>query len=231
LKWIAMPGARRPMRNASSGVGTAFHPETVWQAMRLSSKTHLDVPIDTPHGRLHFLVSHPTPPVFDGPEDRNGARNADEIRLWQAYLDNAPADRAWLCDDRGHCGGLAANERFVIAGDLNSDPIDGDSKHEAIRALIEHPLVLAMPAPRSEGAVQAAERDGGANLKHRAPHAEDTGDFGSRIGNMRIDYVLPSRGFRAVDSGVFWPRADDPLHAATKATDHHLVWVDLLSDR
>ena len=25
---------------------------------------------------MHFLVSHPTPPVFDGPENRNGLRNA-----------------------------------------------------------------------------------------------------------------------------------------------------------
>ncbi len=42
--------------------------------------------MNTPGGTVHFLVSHPTPPVFDGPEDRNGARNADEIRLWQEYL-------------------------------------------------------------------------------------------------------------------------------------------------
>ena len=27
---------------------------------------------------VHFLTSHPTPPVFDGPEDRNGTRNGDE---------------------------------------------------------------------------------------------------------------------------------------------------------
>ena len=35
---------------------------------------------------VHFLVSHPTPPVFDGPEDRNGTRNADEIRFWADYV-------------------------------------------------------------------------------------------------------------------------------------------------
>ena len=34
---------------------------------------------------VHFLVSHPTPPVFDGPEDRNGPRNYDEIRFWADY--------------------------------------------------------------------------------------------------------------------------------------------------
>ena len=35
---------------------------------------------------VHFLVSHPTPPVFDGPEDRNGKRNFDEIRFWADYV-------------------------------------------------------------------------------------------------------------------------------------------------
>jgi len=30
---------------------------------------------------IHILASHPTPPVFDGVEDRNGRRNHDEIRL------------------------------------------------------------------------------------------------------------------------------------------------------
>jgi len=54
--------------------------------MRLSSKSHWDVPVNTPNGPLHIYASHPTPPVFDGPEDRNGLRNADEIRFWSLYL-------------------------------------------------------------------------------------------------------------------------------------------------
>ena len=54
---------------------------------RLSSKSHWDVPIEVGHGEdVHFLVSHPTPPVFDGPEDRNGTRNHDEIRFWADYV-------------------------------------------------------------------------------------------------------------------------------------------------
>ena len=39
---------------------------------------------------IHFLVSHPTPPVFDGPEDRNGTRNHDEIRFWADYIRPSP---------------------------------------------------------------------------------------------------------------------------------------------
>ncbi len=42
------------------------------EAARLSSKSHWDVPINVNGRVLHVLASHPTPPVFDGPEDRNG---------------------------------------------------------------------------------------------------------------------------------------------------------------
>ena len=74
-----MPGALRPIDPATR---EPFHPDDIWKQLRLSSKSHWDVPVRTPKGVVHFLVSHPTPPVFDGPEDRNGKRNPDEIRLW-----------------------------------------------------------------------------------------------------------------------------------------------------
>ena len=64
----------------------------------LSSKSHWDVPIDIDGAVVHFLVSHPTPPVFDGPEDRNGTRNSDEIRLWADYITPGPAS-AYIYDD------------------------------------------------------------------------------------------------------------------------------------
>src|SRR4029450_6313822 len=54
--------------------------------LRRSSKSHWDVPIVIGRKTVHFLVSHPTPPVFDGPEDRNGRRNHDEIRVWADYV-------------------------------------------------------------------------------------------------------------------------------------------------
>jgi endonuclease/exonuclease/phosphatase family metal-dependent hydrolase len=166
--------------------------------------------------------------VFDGPEDRNGARNGDELRLWREYLDDDPIDRDWLCDDAGRCGGLSSGARFVIAGDLNNDPIDGDGRRDAIRALIEHPRVLRHPAPRSNGAIAAARAAGGANAAHRGDPAEDTGDFGPKVGNLRLDYVLPSTGLRVVASGVFWPLPDDPAAALAAASDHRPVWIDLL---
>jgi Endonuclease/Exonuclease/phosphatase family len=104
LKWSAMPDARQP-RDAATD--QPWYPPQIWTQLRLSSKSHWDVPVRTPEGVVHFLVSHPTPPVFDGPEDRNGARNADELRLWQEYLSPGPSASEWLCDDQGHCGRLS----------------------------------------------------------------------------------------------------------------------------
>jgi hypothetical protein len=73
----------------------------------------------------HFLTSHRTPPVFDGPEDRNGLRNADEIRFWADCVTPGPGRHIY--DDQGGRGGLHPSALFVVAGDQNSDPFDGDS--------------------------------------------------------------------------------------------------------
>ncbi len=222
LRWSAMPGARRPLDPAT---GRPWHADATWAQLRLSSKSHWDVPVRTPQGTLHFLVSHPTPPVFDGPEDRNGARNADEIELWRHYI--SAGTPSWLCDDAGRCGGLAADARFVIAGDLNNDPVDGDGRHEAITGLLEHPRVLRMATPRSEGGAARARAYAEAGLQRRGAPEHVTGDFGPRAGAMRLDYVIPSTGFSTGGSGVFWPPASDPAAAIADGSDHHLVWVDL----
>lgn len=226
LRWSTMPGARRPVDPAT---GKPWHDDAVWAQLRLSSKSHWDVPVRTPQGTVHFLVSHPTPPVFDGPEDRNGARNADEIELWRHYISGG--DHAWLCDDAGRCGGLAEGERFVVAGDLNNDPADGDGHHEAILGLLEHPRVLRMATPRSEGGAEKARAYAAAGLKRVGAPEHVTGDFGPRSGAMRLDYVIPSTGFEAIGSGVFWPASTDPAAAIANGSDHHLVWVDLAARR
>lgn len=219
LKWSAMPGALQPRDPAT---GQAWYPPEVWSQLRLSSKSHWDVPVHTPRGTLHILASHPTPPVFDGPEDRNGARNHDEIRLWREYLSDASP--AWLCDDRGRCGGLPRDAHFVIAGDLNNDPHDGDGHHAAIRGLLSHPRVNGEVAPRSEGARATAA---GYAIPRTGDTATHTGDFGLRVGTLRLDYVLPSRSVRTVGAGVHWPAPDSPEAGAAAASDHRLVWVDI----
>ncbi len=75
---------------------------------------------------------------------------------------------------------------------------------------------------------------GKANQKHRAPAENDTADFSDgNVGNLRVDYVLPSSDFQIVASGVFWPKVDDSKPEARivkqlrDASDHHLVWIDV----
>ena len=80
--WQDMPGALLPV---DPNTGESFYSEDILAQFRLSSKNHVDVPIEIGGKTVHFLVSHPTPPVFDGPEDRNGTRNHDEIRFWADY--------------------------------------------------------------------------------------------------------------------------------------------------
>ena len=223
LKWHTLPGATRPLDPDS---GQPFWPDAVWQQLRLSSKSHWDVPVDTPNGRIHVLASHPTPPAFDGPEKRNVARNADELKLWHEYL-KGESDSDWLCDDQGRCGGLPAAARFVIVGDLNNDPIDGNGRHEAIVQLLQHPRVAPIPAPGSEGARELGLAYAARGIKREGDPAHATGDFGPRNGSLRLDYVLPSIGFETLGSGVHWPLSTQPAAAATKASDHHLVWVDV----
>lgn len=222
LKWSAMPGALRPV---VPDTGKPFWNDAVWSQLRLSSKSHWDVPVRTPLGTVHVLAAHPTPPVFDGKEKRNAARNHDELRLWKEYLDNRNAN--WLCDDQGRCGGLAADARFVIVGDLNNDPSDGDGRQDAIVELLEHPRVLRYATPTSKGGEETSLAYAEKGItRHGAPqHA--TGDFGPRSGTMRLDYVLPSVGFDYVGSGVFWPAGDSPEAKIADGSDHHLVWVDV----
>lgn len=222
LKWSAMPGAAQPLDPDS---GQPWYPPDVWAQLRLSSKSHWDVPIRTPRGVVHLLASHPTPPVFDGPEDRNGARNADEIRLWREYI--SPDDASWLCDDAGRCGGLPADALFVIAGDLNNDPVDGDGRHHAIIELLEHPRVMRHATPRSTGAIETARAYAAQGIRRRGAPAHATGDFGPESGTLRLDYVLPSTGFHLLDTGVFWPASGEPGAELVDASDHRLVWADL----
>jgi endonuclease/exonuclease/phosphatase family metal-dependent hydrolase len=220
LKWAAMPGTKSPV---DPKTGKDWYSPDVWAQLRLSSKSHWDLPVRTAIGEIHFLVSHPTPPVFDGPDDHNGVRNRDEIRLWNEYISGAPVP--WLCDDQGVCGGLAEGASYVIAGDQNSYPHDGDST--AINQLLSNPRVHGSPLPRSEGAAIAAATVGGGNLGQKGDPAEDTGDFGPKVGNLHLDYVLPSSVLQVLRSGVFWPAPGAEGADWIDATDHHMVWVDL----
>jgi len=229
--WKDMPGAMLPDDPSTPAPQDWYSPAEL-EVFRLSSKSHWDVPIQIGRQQVHFLVSHPTPPVFDGPEDRNGTRNNDEIRFWADYITPGRTSR-YIYDDEGGTGGLRPGSRFVIAGDQNSDPLDGDSIPGSIQQLIEHPLVNTKVTPESAGAVQASALQGGANLTHRSDPRFDTADFSDTApGNLRADYVLPRKNLRIVGSGVFWPRTTDPFFYLTgvfpfPSSDHRAVWIDV----
>ena len=101
--WKDMPGARLPDDPATPAPKDWYSPAEL-AVFRLSSKSHWDLPIVIGSSPVHFLVSHPTPPVFDGPEDRNGTRNFDEIRFWADYI--TPSQSSYIYDDVGRRGGL-----------------------------------------------------------------------------------------------------------------------------
>ncbi|MBA3308852.1 MAG: endonuclease/exonuclease/phosphatase family protein [Nocardioidaceae bacterium] len=229
--WKDMPGALLPDDPSTAAPADWYSPAEL-DVVRLSSKSHWDVPVVVGGRTVHVLASHPTPPVFDGPEDRNGRRNYDEIRLWADYVTPGPTS-SYIYDDTGTYGGLKPGSAFVILGDQNSDPLDGDSIPGAIQQLIEHPRIVD-PLPASAGAVEAAALQGGANETHRSDPRYDTADFNDfpAPGNLRADYVLPSRSLRPLDAAVFWPLQSDPLFRLTgvfpfPSSDHRLVWVDV----
>ena len=214
LLWASMPDARLPDDPATPEPADWYSPEEL-AVVRLSSKSHWDVPIDVDGRIVHVLASHPTPPVFDGDEDRNGLRNADEIRLWADYI--AGADTAWIVDDAGVAGGLAADAEFVIVGDLNSDPVDGDSVEGAIAT-----APRSRPGPGSaadqRGRGRGVAEQGRRQRDHRGDPAYDTADFTDDApGNLRADYVLPSDDLEILAAGVFWPL---PRRRAVPARDH-----------
>jgi hypothetical protein len=229
--WKDMPGALLPDDPATSAPADWYSPAEL-DVFRLSSKSHWDVPIELGDRTVHFLVSHPTPPVFDGPEDRNGTRNHDEIRFWADYV--LPSRSGYIVDDEGNPGGLEAGALFVIAGDQNSDPFDGDSIPGSAQLLLEHPLINTKVTPRSDGAVEQSALQGGANLTHVGDPQFDTADFLDvpAPGNLRADYVLPRRNLPIEAAEVFWPESTDPLFPLVgtfpfPSSDHRLVWVDV----
>lgn len=196
--------------------GSDFYSKQAQQILRLSSKSHWDVPIKIGKHTLHILASHPTPPVFDGFEDRNGKRNFDEIRFWTDYI-SANKSSVYIYDDNRQYGGLAG-KHFIVAGDLNASPDEGSAINSGIAGLIAHPRVNDDMAPKSEGG-RLHSPDNVNGIEHTAAW------------RMRVDYVLPSSSVEVVNSGVFWPTQDDPLFRLIKdrqsSSDHRLVWIDV----
>ncbi len=228
--WKDMPNALLPDDPTTPEANDWYSDEEL-EVVRLSSKSHWDVPIQVNGETIHILASHPTPPVFDGPEDRNGKRNYDEIRFWADYI--TPGKGNYIYDDEGKTGGIAAGSSFVIVGDQNADPLDGDSFDNAIRQLLQNPNINTNVIPTSLGGSQQADLQGGANASQKGNPSFDTADFADTTpGNLRVDYVLPSANLTIANSGVFWPLNTDPTFPLVgtfpfPSSDHRLVFTDV----
>lgn len=233
--WKDMPGALLP-DNLETPEPADWYSAEALEAFRLASKSYWDIPVMIGDRAVRVLASHPTPPGFDGEEDRNGKRNHDENRFWADYI--TPGKGDYIYDDAGRTGGLPAGARFVIMGDLNADPNDG-SAPASIRQVLDAPTVAEAPAPQSRGGAVQAELQRGANAGHTGAPGEDTADFNddpeTGVGNLRLDYVIFSKaGLSEAGSGVFWPALGEPHYDLVgpgfpvESSDHRLVWRDLV---
>jgi PKD repeat protein len=215
-----------------------YYNVTEQQVYRLSSKSHWDIPVDVNGNIIHCLMSHPTPPVFDDgtatkyPSDTvadwNGLRNHDEIRFWADYVnpeineyfyDDAEWQAAGNMTPAKRMGGLMRGgecDRFVILGDQNADPVDGDATFNPILLLLDSAMVDAETTPISQGALEQVPST-------MTDTATKTANF-----NLRADYALPSIvGFELEKSFVFWPENADLESDLLASSDHRLVAVDV----
>lgn len=199
--WEYMPDSALPEAGAE-GVAAAVRGK-----LRLSSATHLDLPIMLPNGAsVHLLVCSPTevsattPPLV-------ARRQHDEVRFWADYVDG----QAYIVDDDGSGGGLRGTDgderpSFVILGPLGSQPEDGASFRNPIEAtLLASARINSTVVPKAEGTGEATSRDG-----------------------RRLDYVLPSTDLGIVAAGVWTAAVTDASGAAVRVPgERFAVWMDL----
>ncbi|AYE84897.1 endonuclease/exonuclease/phosphatase family protein [Sulfitobacter sp. D7] len=127
LIWRDLPGSLYPMIDGKPFAGAEAH-----ATQRLSSNSHWALPVQLPDGPITLLTYHATPPVFDGPEDRNGRRNHDETAFWSHHLAGVI--------------GTPPQDAFILLGDANLDPTRGEGRGDAIARLLAHPT-LQDPLP------------------------------------------------------------------------------------
>ena len=246
FKWQDMPGETNPTiihcndeNNpipAGMQCGDNWYSAKAWAEKPLSSKNHIDAPIliPTENGEkvIHLLLSHPTPPVFDTVTENNKRLNRAEIAFWNDYLANAD----YIYDDAGKKGGLNLDDSFIIMGDLNADPNNGDGFLDAIQGLIKNKRVntLATEGIYTPSSLGAAECIALGDCADNTYPERITSTFG-----LRVDHVIPSNDLNIIDSGVFWPASFEQGHLLMNdkrvgqygsgkdiSSDHRLVWIE-----
>jgi len=104
--------------------------------------------------------------------------------------------------------------------------------------LLNNPIVNTTVTPVSTGGIDAAMCQAGANQNQKGS-AFDTADFAdTTLGNLPVDYVLPSQNLKITDAKVFWAKNEDPLFrlvgdfnlnipSGFPSSDHRLVAADV----
>lgn len=197
LLWRDLPGADLPPDMT----------DAVRDVQLLSSSGHYDLPVTYAQGHtLNLLIWYATPPVFDGPEDRNGRRNKDEAAFWLRLLE-------------GKLPWPAPAPPFILLGQSNLDPVDGDGMHVAMTGLLTNPA-LQDPQPKGAPGRTDAGQTGDPTL--------DTAFYGKGVGGLRVDVLLPSADLQVQAAGVNWPADTNPFAATLAAASRHRpVWADI----
>lgn len=151
LLWRDLPDALLPTVD-----GSPFPSADAQAIQRLSSHGAWVLPIKHPTlGTFNLMTYHATPPVFDGPEDRNGKRNHDETAFWLHLLDGRM--------------GPPPEGPFVLAGDANLDPKRGDGIGAAMQNLLAHP---ALQDPLPDQPTVTFSQTGPLRVDHVLPSAD-----------------------------------------------------------
>ncbi|WP_244531701.1 endonuclease/exonuclease/phosphatase family protein [Halogranum amylolyticum] len=215
FNWADMPDSRIPLAGdddvQTEPSDAMYLTEDEADVYRLSSKTHIDVPVEIDGTTVHGLFAHPTPPVFDGVNNFNGRWNADEIRFFADYV----AGAEYIYDDSGVAGGLDDDASYVLLGDMNAGPEADRPLDPATTYLLENDDFDTRRLPTSPGGAQRG-------------NPEATATFG---GGSQVDWVLPSPELSLRASSVVWPGSDASKRGLGEdvrtASDHRLVWADV----
>ena len=199
LLWRDLPDSTLPEKD-----GAPFPSEAAQAIQRLSSVGHWIVPVTPPDGEtLTLMAFSATPPMFDGLEDRNGLRNADEILLWTHVLNGQL--------------GTAPKKRFVILGTANIDPTKGEGRHEAIHALLSHAKIQDVRPTSPQNGTDTVDwtdpKPGDMRVDYVLP-SSDWSVVGSGV-------FWPSSD----DANHKLLSSED-----TSASRHRLVWVDVVNN-